>query len=392
MYFQGVFYSIFSTYGQYNGMIKKRVGMMMKKIKKLLLGDIEKDFFEKNRKQIDQRNIKMLKVAYSFAIFINVSLFIYAYLDDFLKELGLFYGFFSNWMIIWTILLLIMIDKHPNYSKIFYFILATTALIITAVAGTYYSANMCAVMFMVFLIFIPGLYIGRPYLCLTYIIPSGILFISLVFVFKTDPQIIMIDIVNTIFSMIVSAFYSFYSIHVQLENIKASRVLSVQSTTDELTHLPNRRSFNKKIDTYFSKNEVENISIIMIDIDYFKTFNDTYGHLKGDECLSLIGEGLRRVAMKHQVFISRFGGEEFAAIVVGDKDVEIIANDFVHTVAKLNIFNEKTPLERVTISAGYANYKMSKSKTYMELINEADEALYQAKSLGRNRVQAFMHK
>lgn len=272
-------------------------------------GKVEKDFYRKHNHQLCERNVKMLKLSFTFAAVINIMLFVFTFSVSILQEMKVFYGFFSIWFVVWEFLTFTILTKHHNLAKLFYAILAASALILTALAGSLYSKDMCTVTYFVFLIFIPGLYVNRPTYCIMTTVISNSIFCMMVVYFKSDPYIINIDIINAIFCGIVGIVFNFYSINMQLENIQSSIILKEQSTIDELTALPNRRCFNRKIDDYFSCALIGEISIIMMDIDYFKIFNDTYGHLKGDECLSRVGNMLALTAKKYGVFVARYGGE-----------------------------------------------------------------------------------
>lgn len=332
-----------------------------------------------------ERNVKMLKMGFTCASVVCILILLLSCFSETFQELKGFYLFFSLWFVAWEVLTFTVLVRHHVYAKLFYGVLSGTSLTITAIAGSYFSPDMIAVTYLVFLIFIPGLYINRPTCCITTTILSGTIFCFMVVYFKSDPTVVYIDIVNTIFCMVVGIVFNLYSINVQLENIESSVILKEQSTIDELTGLPNRRCFNRSIEDYFESCGC--LSIVMMDIDFFKRYNDTYGHLMGDDCLAQVGACLRRTAQEHDVFIARYGGEEFIAIDYknGPDTAKIIADAFVHNIAALQLANEKSDFRYVTLSAGYATYPESGAQNYMQLINFADAALYQAKSLGRNR-------
>lgn len=174
--------------------------------------------------------------------------------------------------------------------------------------------------------------------------------------------------------------------NIHLKSIQSATILKEQSNVDELTTLPNRRCFNHFIEDYFASCNHQEVSIIMMDIDYFKKYNDAYGHLKGDECLKMVGRTLKMVAKKYGVFVARYGGEEFIAIDYknGDNQIRQITDSFVKAVDCLGISNKCSSYNCITLCAGYASYKPSGAKDYMQLIAFADESLYKAKTSGRN--------
>lgn len=176
-----------------------------------------------------------------------------------------------------------------------------------------------------------------------------------------------------------------------LELKKYRDLLQQYSMMDPLTELPNRRKFDELIRQEWKKClELKLfLSIIMMDIDYFKSYNDTYGHLIGDKCLQKISKQLNENVCESSSEICRWGGEEFACIVTGLNRDEAIkyAERLRKCVEKLKIPHESSKVgEVVTISLGVASIIPSEDNNVVELLHQADKALYQAKNSGRNVV------
>jgi diguanylate cyclase (GGDEF)-like protein len=159
---------------------------------------------------------------------------------------------------------------------------------------------------------------------------------------------------------------------------------------DALTGINNRRSFEKQLKTEWSraKRRKEPLSIIMIDIDYFKNYNDTHGHQMGDQCLADVAALTQSVLKRPGDLLARYGGEEFVAILSTDSDGALaIGHKMQEIVESAQIENLGSPVERgLTISVGVATDYPSKEIYPDELIARADKALYQAKKRGRNCV------
>ncbi|WP_051348726.1 GGDEF domain-containing protein [Peribacillus kribbensis] len=161
---------------------------------------------------------------------------------------------------------------------------------------------------------------------------------------------------------------------------------------DYLTGLNNVRSFNTKINSALSKaiNFNEKLSFIMIDIDHFKKINDTYGHLVGDIVLKQLGDILVKSSRSIDI-ISRNGGEEFS-IIMPDCD-SISARrvaERIRQVVEQHVFVLNGGAElKITVSIGYCTAKPKDSITVQELIHQADEALYNSKRTGRNRISSL---
>lgn len=362
-------------------------------IKVLTHGNVDENFYKENIKQLRTHNVIMIKLGFSFATIITTIILLFASTTEILAEVKTFYIIFTSWFIFWEILTFTVLSKHHEYARFFYGVFSFTVLFMTALAGTLYSKEMYAVTFFIFLIFIPGLYVNRPNYCITTIVLSAIIFCLMSIYFKTDSYIITVDIINTSFAVFVSIIFNLYSVTMQLQNIQSSTNLKRLSVTDDLTKLPNRRSFNNRIDSYFTKN-YRDVVLFMIDVDFFKKYNDTYGHLKGDECLSRIGYSLNKIAKQYNIFVARYGGEEFVAVGTTSDIVVIkeIAKEFLKSVEEQCIVNERSIYQYVTLSLGYASYVESNAKDYMQLINFADEALYQAKRNGRNQAISYKRK
>ncbi|WP_371282450.1 7TM diverse intracellular signaling domain-containing protein [Dokdonella sp.] len=167
----------------------------------------------------------------------------------------------------------------------------------------------------------------------------------------------------------------------------ASRVreLQRQSRTDTLTRVPNRRHFDEVAASEFERARRTNgaLSLLVVDIDNFKQFNDRHGHARGDQVLRKVAEQLGN-GVRRGDHVCRFGGEEFALILPGTD-----GNEAMRVAESLRVMIEESCLseERVTISVGTSSTRDHPFASLDELFNAADRALYRAKNLGRNRVE-----
>lgn len=165
------------------------------------------------------------------------------------------------------------------------------------------------------------------------------------------------------------------------------------SFKDGLTGLANRRRFDQLIDIEWSEARRGRmpLSLVMIDIDYFKQYNDRYGHLKGDACLKRVGTLLQSVATRPRDFLARFGGEEFA-LVLPETDVhaaQAMAETCRRTVADARIAHDGLAIgARLSISAGVGTTVPGSGEEPIPFIETVDRRLYRAKQQGRDRVVA----
>ncbi len=177
----------------------------------------------------------------------------------------------------------------------------------------------------------------------------------------------------------------------ELERVNV--ILSQQAMYDGLTQVNNRRAFDKRIKEEWQRwlrNSFE-FSILIADIDYFKKYNDTYGHVSGDNCLKQVAQELNKTATRANDFIARYGGEEFVIILPGIQLAEAMktAEQARNVVASLAIPHLSSDCsDVVTISIGAAaSGQISNPVDYTSLVSLADKALYLAKKNGRNRME-----
>ncbi|MDQ8732629.1 diguanylate cyclase domain-containing protein [Bradyrhizobium sp. LHD-71] len=174
--------------------------------------------------------------------------------------------------------------------------------------------------------------------------------------------------------------------------LSANRQLSVLASIDTLSGLANRRAFDSRLNVEWMKAERENgqLGLAMVDIDHFKTYNDTYGHLDGDACLTKVGAALIRIATEVKGFSARYGGEEFS-LMLPDADSARMAEvgEMIRaSIAALELPHDSAPLGHITVSVGIAAVVPVAGQDPHDLIEAADAALYMAKRRGRNTVVA----
>ncbi|WP_221798919.1 GGDEF domain-containing protein [Oceanobacter mangrovi] len=166
------------------------------------------------------------------------------------------------------------------------------------------------------------------------------------------------------------------------------------SHTDSLTGIANRRSFNSRYDELWQQLEStqQAFSLLLCDVDFFKSYNDSKGHMLGDECLRSIAIAMREYFAGTNAMVARYGGEEFIALLpgVGEARARELAEGLRQKIHDAGMPHELSiPWQRVTISVGLASHVAGDGISQNELIERADKALYQAKGKGRNRVCAL---
>jgi diguanylate cyclase (GGDEF)-like protein/PAS domain S-box-containing protein len=175
--------------------------------------------------------------------------------------------------------------------------------------------------------------------------------------------------------------------------LELNEKLEYLSNMDSLTDIPNRRYFEKKYNNEWNRTMRSSmpLSVLMVDIDYFKKFNDYYGHQAGDVCIKQIATVIKETLKRPGDFVARYGGEEFIVLLPETDEIGAISlgESILNNVINLKIENEGSKIEQyITVSIGCSTVIPSKQHNPDDLIKEADKALYLAKESGRNQVKS----
>jgi diguanylate cyclase (GGDEF)-like protein len=216
-------------------------------------------------------------------------------------------------------------------------------------------------------------------------------------VFKdSSPDIIVFNVINVTIAAVISLFFSW-----QINKLRLSLEYSTtqleeernkylnQSTTDELTQLRNRRDYMSTFQRFVHNFRASDdwFCVAIGDIDFFKNYNDHYGHPKGDDCLRAVGGVLNNIRETMGVYTARVGGEEFSMLWF-EKDacnVDAVVRKMTNLLRELKMPHEKSKVsEYVTMSIGVYVVRCSMSNDVQTLYDAADKALYAAKTSGRN--------
>ncbi|KWK91665.1 hypothetical protein WM22_05895 [Burkholderia ubonensis] len=170
---------------------------------------------------------------------------------------------------------------------------------------------------------------------------------------------------------------------------EAHATLMRSSARDGLTGVYNRSHFNDHFHLLFlqARRQGEPLSLLMVDVDHFKAYNDAFGHVKGDACLIAVANALTGVVRRPADLVARYGGEEFAIVLpnTGARGARLVAEEAREAVLRLNL-PTRGPAERVSVSVGCATAAPDEPMMPDALIEAADAALYRAKDAGRNRI------
>jgi diguanylate cyclase (GGDEF)-like protein len=314
-------------------------------------------------------------------------------------------GFIKAGIYIGVALIAIIISFYANYQMqqinikrnliyslitIFYF----NIVIFGTYIGVWSSAGTASSIFPCILVCSLLLFINPPHFNLALIFGGMTIFITSSIIFK-EKTVWIYDLFHTVIAGSLSIYFSWHitklrmGLEISATKLEEERNKYVdQSITDELTQLKNRRDFMQTFSRYLSNYRTSDdwLCVALADIDFFKYYNDHYGHPKGDDCLRSIGGALSSLSSLG-VYAARVGGEEFALLWF-EKDVshvEKIINHWTESIRALKILHEKSKVsEYVTMSIGVYVVRCGSSHDTQVLYDLADKALYTAKGSGRN--------
>jgi diguanylate cyclase (GGDEF)-like protein len=262
--------------------------------------------------------------------------------------------------------------------------------------GVWAHPEQYAVTFMCIMICALALLVNSPLFnfCLT-LVAMGI-FIAAAIIFK-EPYIWLSDICNLVFAVYISLFLNWQITKLRLGLELSANMLEDernqyfdQSTVDELTKLKNRRDFMQTFQRYISnyRNTDDWLCIAIADIDYFKNFNDHYGHPKGDDCLRAVGKVFNNLKDNLGVYAARVGGEEFSLLWFEKDSISVgtVVSELMKLMGEMKMPHEKSKVwPYVTLSIGIYVERCGSPNDMQTLYDLADKALYAAKTSGRNR-------
>ena len=313
-----------------------------------------------------------------------------------------------------------LVRRHKNSIVIFVTALMCWGSVVTLMDQALYGQ---VIVFIINVITCSVIFIiDHKKILIPYALSAGILAIGLPF-FQPSADILVGHYVNLSFFIIVSwlasrMIYYFYCsdfnsktslerskeqlLHqIELNNTvndmltRLNRQLEVLTLSDELTGIPNRRSFRNYIDGILDKITAGNrqFSVILADIDFFKDYNDHYGHAAGDNVLIAVAGKIHQAVRSANDFAARWGGEEFifATFDTTEPEIESLAQSIRESILKLNIphaYSKASPF--ISISLGVCTLPVMQASDISHIINMADNALYLAKTSGRNCVKCHV--
>lgn len=332
-----------------------------------------------NKEEINYRNGLMVGITMIGVLFLYISgLIISFFQEGYYNMRGPYIGIVIGFIVA-TIIYHLVRKKHILIFSYVFLVLFCGFLVYTSV---FVQSDRICVPILFFLFLSPILVLDYEWRIGGLTLLFSIIYIILLCFFK-EKSLVFDEIFNVLSTISLGLVLNHYFTGIMVENIDLKRTAQIAAHTDYLTGIPNRLSLYQVLKT----KEFSSVRyILMIDIDDFKLYNDTYGHLMGDECLKTVINTFNEIIKKyHSMTVYRYGGEEFV-ILVRDNSVPIgqIAEELRTSIENLKMENKKSTLGIVTISIGVS--EVSKDFESDALLSKADYALYTAKRSGKNRV------
>ncbi|MDD4082901.1 MAG: GGDEF domain-containing protein [Sphaerochaetaceae bacterium] len=350
-------------------------------------GGVDRDFFEKNRLIINERNIEMIE---QFSLFISLILFSLIAVSFFSTFIEPFRVFNISYFIVFTLMYFVSKKiKDYNEKSLIYlsYLFMLTLVSLAFYLGIFIDPKYPFFgLFFITQIILPIIILDTPYRLFIFLVLMTAAFDILLSIFNPSEYLNYI-LFQTIIYCMVGTFINYKVVQLKLNDTKIIKGVELERDTDSLIQIDSRSKLTRDLETF----EIKQIKgIMMIDIDNFKNYNDDYGHQMGDFCLKSVGKKLQEFDEKFKLKSARYGGEEFIAYSTfhSEEEFSAIAKNLVKEIYDLNMNFEKSKYQRITISLGYTTIK-DNPETKKQYISFADTALYLAKALGKNRAVSY---
>lgn len=367
----------------------------MNKLKKILrtifLGDCDIPyFFNKNKNTVNEINSRYLKITTVVCFIVSsIALIAIAFIPT-TKKYFLVFAVFTVLFLFAVFASYYFLKNDKRHATLFLELYVSFMYLYGILISFAFLNSVPSPIFYYFLAIIPTILFCPPIFYYSISLSASILYLIIFISHQTNQILITRFSITLLVTFIIGSAVFFLLTKERIQSTKSYQKTHADSSTDDLTNIPNRRAFNKHFETYINDSNKVLSGIIMLDIDDFKIYNDTMGHIAGDKVLEQIGTILKQISEKYQVFVARYGGEEFVAVInyMNLNNINNIALDILRDVRNLNINYTKKGEKAcsiVTVSIGVAYATFDDSA--MHVLSKADIALYRAKAAGKNQIK-----
>lgn len=354
---------------------------MFKLFEKWCYGGKNREFFEKHNKQIVEYNSKIIS---NLLLLLSFVIGAYLVLSIFSNKMHYYIPVYLSYTVAFILMFIafrVFIIKSLKATKIFMWIFIVAVYSFTCIIGIFYQPNFTAVMYLVFLLTLPLLIVAPMHQTYAFLTITQIIF-SIMALNVKEPSCAYMDTIHGFTCLVIGFFVSHQVLKSRISNLAINDRLKKMSNIDGLTGIPNRRCLDQYLRNICPV--FDNLVFVIMDIDNFKTINDTYGHLKGDEIIKAVAMSLEKCASDEGFFVARYGGDEFVMVDINHTpdEVKSIIESVVKDIAALNLICDETGKNIMTLSVGYA--EEGAGSGYETILKRADKALYRAKDNGKN--------
>lgn len=332
-----------------------------------------------NREETEKFNFEMLSV---FTLIGGVLMFFPLMAAPFSNtKMNIIHIYIIGTFIYFTIFLLFKLPAMRKHTLYGLYVIFSIFFLFSIYLSTIHSPHMRATVLLGACCIMPLGFIDRPARMNFFVVFW--LIVHTIMAFYLKPRYALDDTINSLCLAILGCFIGNRMIHVRLESYEAYRLLMVEKETDVLTGLFNRRKLFETLADLEMTDAEKPSGILMLDIDYFKEFNDSHGHAAGDRCLEHFGRVLKTFTQNFRMRFYRYGGEEFVALAYGYSEKELLS---IAESLRIAVQSGDMNGYKITVSIGAAYCGDEKGLNYENVIDRADKGVYAAKHGGRNRV------
>ena len=337
---------------------------------------IEKDEYDAIKKDAYVSNFKVWRILHCFMTAVFAILFAFSLFGGIFASNRLFYVIALIYSAVATGLFFI-IDKKSIVAQ-FLIYLSISFLFLFSCFITQNKPESTATMFIAMLLITPMFMIDKPFYMGIELLVASAVFLFWMHEVKTF-EVWRMDLINTLLFTVIGVFLHVVANSIRIKEFVLTRKINIQKDTDDLTGLKNKGALTREINEFLNAEGKDKGIMFLLDIDRFKTINDTYGHDIGDDVINQLG-GFFNEYFTGDEIVGRFGGDEFIFFIKDTDDVNVadkIARDIVSGASERIVLPDKS--QKISVSIGISLYH-GVEKNYSEIFKKADMALYDLKS------------
>ena len=347
---------------------------------------IEKDEYKDLKKEVYISNFQVWRVLHCLMVVVFAFLFISSLKVDIMQANKIFYLIEFAYCLVATSLFLFVLKKDSLIAQLIIY-LSISSLLLFGAFITQNNPDTPATTFIVMLIIIPMFMIDKSYYIALELILASLIYLIWMYQIKT-PEAWEMDLGNIIVYVVVGFVINIIINTIRVKEFVLTRQISIQKDTDDMTGLKNKGALTREINEFLQDSSKDKGIMFLLDINYFKKVNDTYGHDVGDSVINQLGKVLKETFTDDSI-VGRFGGDEFIVFIKNTDSVDV-AKEYAYKIIDGADKNIELPDKdwRISVSVGIAIY-CGKENSYFELFKKADIALYKIKADRSRKIEIY---